>query len=185
MLIATGGCLLLLFAVVIGWVLLRTPDPHFVCHKGFFHAFCDWQSETTNGDWYPNIEGSQQKSLAVLAPYEPNVMGNASDYRYVPGLERNDPEDLILFYLCRPSRRTWHGDGNFLRLRKRWVVLGPKLMSNGKSFTAEWSECGEALSTKAFKKRLAHTLEYLRENNRTNWTGVVQDHTAFLRTVLD
>lgn len=174
----------MLLAAVIGWVLLRTPDPHFVCHKLFFHSLIAWQTETTNGDWYPNIEGSQQKSLAVLEPYYV-VVSQIADHRYVPGLERNDSEDLILFYLCRPSRRTWHSDGHFLRLRKRWVVLGPRLMPKGESFAAEWSECGESLSTKDFKQRLARTLGYLRENNRTNWASVVQDHAAFLRTVSD
>jgi len=178
------GCLLLLAAIA-GWLTLRTHDPHFICHRELFGAFAVWQTEATNTQWYPNIDGDQSRSLAVLESSESGICQKLSDYRYVPGLRNGDPDDLIMLYVNRPSRRTWHGDGHFLRLRKRWVVLGPSMMSRGASFTAEWSECGEALSTTDFKRRLSHTLDYLRENNRTNRACVIQDHGAFLRTVQD
>ncbi len=37
--------------------------------------------ETTNGDWYPNAEGSSVKSLALLAPYYGSYTNQLRDYK--------------------------------------------------------------------------------------------------------
>ena len=60
---------------------LGPPGPTLTCHRGLDGAFQQWMIETTNGDWYPNAEGSSVKSLALLAPYYGSYTNQLRDYK--------------------------------------------------------------------------------------------------------
>ena len=138
---------------------------------------------TTNENWYPNIEGDSGRSLEAVAVYTYDGMTSLQDYRYIAGLKSDDSEGLILMYVNRPSSRTWHGDSHWFRMQKRWVILNPQMSSPDDTFGPGWSELGEAITTPEFKRRIQATLDYLKNNNRPFWTNVVQEHTAFLRSI--
>jgi hypothetical protein len=161
-------------------IRIGPPGPHFICHRGLVASFEQWKLETTNGDWYPNIDGNSIRSLEVIAPY---MREDLRDYRYVPGLKSDDPEDLILVYLSRPSWRTWHGDTHWVRLDKRWVILNPRTSSPDDTYGRGWSEVGEAIPSAEFTNRLKATLEYLRQNHRQNWYAVQMEHLTFLASL--
>lgn len=179
------GCLVPLivvgaFALVI---FLGPPGPTFTCHRGLDSAFEQWKMATTNGSWYPNIGGIGKDSLEAVSVYVYKGMASLQDYRYVPGLKSDDPKELILMYVNRPSIRTWHGDTHWFRREKRWVILNPQTSSPDDTYGSGWSECGEALRTPEFKRRLQATLGFLKENNRPFWTNVVNEHSAFLKSI--
>jgi len=172
------GLFLLLLAAAVVTIWLGPPGPRIVCHRGLDGAFQQWTIETTNGNRYPNIEGSSAKTLALVASHyygpDPSAL---DDYRYVPGLNHDDPKDLILAYVKEPCRRTWHGDCHWFRPEKRWLILNPQMDYGG---NGPWGELSEWIATYEFEQRLAKTLQFLRENQRTNWASVVQEHQKLL-----
>jgi len=172
------GSVCLLFG---GWALalwLGPPGPNIVCHRGLDGAYMQWMMETTNGEWYPNVEGSSAKTLALVARYYGPDMNALRDYRYVPGLKRDDPKDLILAYVKEPSRRRWHGDAHWFGREKRWVVLNPRV-EDGEG--DRWAEVAEWIPTDEFENRLAKTLQFLSENHRSYSTNAVIEHQRFLQ----
>lgn len=184
-LIVGFGCLLpvLLFGALVLAVIVGPPGPHFTCHRGLDAAFTLWQQTAKVKNWYPNVQGDSTKSLELVAPYIRNGMTDLRDYRYIPGLKLDDPEELILMYLKEPSWRTWHGDTHWIRSNKRWVILNPRMSFPDETYGRGWSEAGEAIETPDFKRRLQATLDFLKENNRPDWTNVVQEHGAFLKRI--
>ena len=89
---------------------------------------------------------------------------------------------MILFYVKKPSRRYWHGQLWSPFREKRWIVLNPQFtdLKSRESYEFE-----EALTTAEFKKRLADTLIFLKNNQRPYWTNAVREHQAFLNTIRD
>src|SRR5205809_3233911 len=106
------SCLALIIVVVLN---IGGREPHFVCHRGLDGAIQHWMLQTTNDVWFPNVSGSSSQSLALLTSYLHEGPTALRDYRYVPGLRSDDAEGLILIYVKRPSRRTWHGDTHWFR----------------------------------------------------------------------
>ena len=177
------GVPVLLVAALVLAILIGPPGPHFTCHRMLDGSFEQWKLVKKNDDWYPNVEGHSSKSLELIAPYMKNGMSELRDYRYIPGLQSDDPEELILMYLKEPSWRTWHGDTLWVRADKRWVVLNPRTSSPYETYGRGWSELGEAITTPDFTRRLEATLAFIEENNRPFWTNVLQEHTEFLNSI--
>lgn len=174
-------CLALTVVMVLN--VVGPPGPHFVCHRALDGSFQQWMLETTNGPWFPNVEGKSADSLALLIPYFHEGPRAFQDYRYIPGLRSDDPESLILVYVRVPSRRTWHGDTHWFRKEKRWVILNPRASSPDSGDPRAWSECGEAIPSEQFKTRLTATLEYLKRNGRSGWQAATDEHMQFLRAI--
>ena len=165
-------------------IILGPPGPDFVCHRLLDGALQQWMLETTNGVTFPNVDGSSSRSLALVIPYvdqrDTNVL---RDYMYVPGLRSDDPDNLILFYLREPSRRTWHGDTHWFSGPKRWVVLNPRMSFPDSDSGRVGGELCEAISPAGFKDRLRATLEYLKRNERPGWEAAEQEHMRFLSSI--
>jgi hypothetical protein len=179
-----GALLALVLAGLIAVVVVGPPGPHFVCHRLLDGALHQSMLETTNGTTYPNVDGSSSRSLALLLPYLGLQNTNAlRDYMYVPGLRSDDPDNLILFYLREPSRRTWHGDTHWFSGPKRWVVLNPRMVSPDSDSGRAGGEADEAISLAEFKDRLRATLDYLKRNERPGWQVAEQEHMRFISSI--
>ncbi len=180
-----AGAIIVSCLALLGVAALKVvgPEPHFVCHRALDGALQQWMLETTNTVWLPNVKGSSSQSLALLLPYLGTGATQLRDYRYVPGLRSDDPEELITIYVRKPSRRTWHGDAHWFRAERRWVVLNPRISQPDTGDPRRWSECGEAVSTTEFKARLRATLAYLKSNARPEWQAVVEEHTGLLNSI--
>ena len=179
--LAIGALLVLGLAALTTVIVRAPPGPEFVCHRLLDGVLQQWMFETTNGMKFPNVDGSSSRSLALLDPYfGPNDTNALHDYRYVPGLHSDDPDNLILFYLREPSQRTWHGDIHWINRPKRWVVLNPGMdVPPGRA----GGELCEAISTTEFKKRLRATLDYLKQNERPGWQAAEQEHMRFISSI--
>ena len=181
-----SGVFVLGLAGLITIVVLGPPGPDFVCHRLLDGALQQWMLETSNGVTYPNVDGSSSRSLAVLVPYvDPRDTNVLCDYRYVPGLRSDDPDNLLLFYMRESSSRTWHGDTHWFRSDKRWVVLNPHMSTPDNVDARGWSECGEGITTGQFKARLKATLDYLKSQGRPGWQAATAEHTQFLNTIAE
>ena len=98
------------------------------CHKQIMFAFSSWMgtdgvdiSSKTNA--FPNVNGASQESLASIRDEMNGYMDWAKDYRYIPGLRGDDPGDLVLMYVDRPTRWTWHGMPPTVFKEKAWIVV--------------------------------------------------------------
>ena len=182
--LATSALFALVLSGLTAVVIMGPPGPHFVCHRLLDGALEQWMLETTNGVTFPNVDGSSGHSLAVLLPYidlhDTNVL---RDYMYVPGLRSDDPENLILFYLKEPSRRTWHGDTHWFSGSKRWIVLNPRMSPADIDSSRAGGELDEAISLAEFKDRLRATLDYLKRNERPGWRAAEQEHMRFINSI--
>jgi hypothetical protein len=175
--------LLFIQAVYVRFILDWRGQP--VCHKGLMFAFEAWTDEgDTNA--FPNIAGSGRDSLRELRDEYPRA--HLEDrYGYVAGLHRDDPGDLILMYVNKPTRWVWHGVPKTIFDRQAWIVvpvdftMGLHATRNTKVIGA--GECSETLSTEQFLSRLQLTLDFVRTNNRPNWQAVVAEHTKFLESL--
>jgi|ERR1019366_1062203 hypothetical protein len=182
--LAIGALLVLVLAGLTTAVVLGPPGPHFVCHRLLDGALEQWMLETTNGVTFPNVDGSSSQSLRLVLPYLGLNDTNAlRDYMYVPGLRSDDPDNLILFYLREPSRRTWHGDTHWFSGPKRWVVLNPRMSSPDSDSARAGGELCEAISSAEFKDRLRATIDYLKQNKRPNWEAAEQEHMRFISSI--
>lgn len=182
--LAIGVLLVFVLAGLTTVIVLGPPGPEFVCHRLLDGTLAQWSLETSNGVAYPNVEGSSSRSLALLLPYFGSNDTNAlHDYRYVPGLHSDDPDNLILFYLKEPSRRTWHGDTHWFSGPKRWIILNPRMSMPDSSSDHAAGELCEAISMAEFKARLRATLDYLKLNERPGWQAAGQEHMRFLNSI--
>jgi hypothetical protein len=179
-----GALLVLVLAGLTTVIVLRPPGPDFVCHRLLDGMLAQWMLETTNGVTFPNVDGSGSRSLALLLPYfGPNDTNALHDYMYVPGLHSDDPDNLILFYLREPSRRTWHGDTHWFSGPKRWVILNPTMSMPDSNSGRAGGELCEAISMAEFKERLCATLEYLKRKERPGWQAAEQEHMRFMNAI--
>jgi len=182
--LAIGALLILILAGLTAVVVMGPPGPHFVCHRLLDGALHQWMLETTNGVKFTDVDGSSSRSLALVLPHLGLNDTNAlRDYMYVPGLRSDDPDNLILFYLREPSRRTWHGDTHCFSGPKRWIVLNPRMSSPDSDSGRAGGEADEAISLAEFKDRLHATLDYLKRNERPGWQAAEQEHTRFINSI--
>ena len=113
------------------------------------------------------------------------------DYNYVPGLQGDDPKDLVLLYFNKLTRWRSHvQDAPTVWTPKSWVVVpaDPFAIAYGEIGTGPhqvigYGEQSESLTTEQFTNRLIGTLNFLRTNNRPHWQTVVKEHTAFLQSL--
>jgi hypothetical protein len=131
---------------------------------------------------FPNIRGSGRDSLAAISNSMSGHMDWAKDYKYVPGLREDDPGDLILMYVDRPTRWTWHGVAPTIFRDKAWIMV-PVNFTNGGRERSVSGELSERVSLDVFRRRLRRTLDYLRTNERPNWQTAVSEHTKFLDSI--
>jgi len=138
---------------------------------------------------YPNVGGVSEKSIIEIASYFPkSAKGEAAkmlcEYSFVPGLRESDPENLILMYMKRQTRYTWHGDTRVIRNKPMWIAFAPGLDPPADD-NKRCPEAARKLNTQEFKARLQATLDYLRKNNRPYWTNVAREHGSFLDSIKD
>lgn len=185
--IAAGVLLVVAAATWAHFQFFRDWDGRPFCHKQYFSAFGIWATDQGDGR-YPNVAGDSRRSLLGLT----NEMGSdpelwADQYNYVPGLKEGDPGHMVLMYVNRPTRWTWHG-GLPPRLSEPygWIIVPVdfKLLGNRKPMTGPGKigsgELSEWITEDEFRRRLTTTLDYLRTNERPHWQAVLTEHMAFL-----
>lgn len=92
------------------------------CHKQIWSAIAIWRDEH-HTDELPNLLGHSRESLLLIRESMGPSDAWAANYRYVPGLRKSDPGDLVLMYVAQPTRWTWHGARpNWLRERA-WILV--------------------------------------------------------------
>ena len=157
----------------------RSGRPY--CHKQVDMAFHDWQ-DLNKTKQFPNVNGCSTDSLAEIKQHLGGV--DLSDsYMYVPGLKRDDPGDLVLMYLRQPTRWTWHGERPSIFRDTAWILVPVDMKFYGPGRDAGPGEFSERVSFKEFRRRLAKTLEFLKENQRPHWKEVVKEHRDFLQSL--
>jgi hypothetical protein len=109
-------------------------------------------------------------------------MAWATNYRYVPGLREDDPGDLVLLYLDRLTRWTWHGPPPTILKAKAWIVV-PVDFTMGFRPPSGGGELSERVSLDEFRSRLRRTLDFVRTNERPHWQTIVAEHTKFLKSI--
>jgi hypothetical protein len=157
-----------------------------VCHKGFMFAFYEWMSDNgrdanTQTNEFPNINGIGADSLATISKGMGSQMAGAGDYRYVPGLRQDDPGDLVLLYLNRPTRWTWHEAHPTIFKKMAWMFVPVDFTMGGRQRGG--GELSERVSLDEFRSRLRRTLDFIRTNERPNWQTIVAEHTKFLDSI--
>ncbi|MFQ5732202.1 MAG: hypothetical protein ACE5KM_09625 [Planctomycetaceae bacterium] len=141
-------------------------------------SFDDWQDKHKTKE-FPNSRGSSDASIESLREnWWPDDHG---EYMYVPGLRSDDPPNLVLMYLAKPTRWQWHAETRWIFREKEWIVIPVDFtfLRDG----VRDGELNERLSTDEFRRRLKKTLEFLRTNKRPHWEAVAQEHTGFLNTI--
>lgn len=173
-----GGVLFLTAVLVLYFFGLTDPNGRPYCHKAIDLAFHNWQ-DINGTERFPNINGNSKESLAVISP----DFGNRplhDTYMYVPGLQRDDPGDLVLMYVRQPTRWIWHGQRPTIFHDMAWILVPVDMKFHGPDRAAGPGEFSERVSFHEFRRRLVKTLKYLEENERPNWRAVVKEHTQFL-----
>lgn len=156
------------------------------CHKqimfGFMNSMNDSGANSTKGPkTFPNVKGVGRDSLITIS----NDMANmnwAKDYNYVPGLQEDDPGDLVLMYVNRPTRWTWHGSPPTIFKDKAWIIVPLDFTLGDRPQTGP-GEDSERVSEGEFSRRLKCTVDFVRTNNRPNWQTVVAEHSKFLDSI--
>src|SRR5438309_10564358 len=94
---------------VTAFLIRFPPGPRPWCHRQVDGAFIQWMLSTGQPSEYPheypNANGNGHASLALIEPY---FGGDIHDYGYVPGLREDDPKDLVLMYLKKKTRHSYH-----------------------------------------------------------------------------
>jgi hypothetical protein len=154
--------------------------PRSLCHVALAAAFNQWMldaGQTAGNGIYPNADGESSNSLALLRRYDSDDLQR---YAYVPGLNVNDPRDLVLMYLKVKTHYTWHGDfEHTIYLPARWMVLSPQ-------FYLRCDTCpegGDLVGTPELKRRLLLTLQFLQEKRRGHWEVVSNEQMQFLKSI--
>lgn len=157
------------------------------CHTALFLAFHSWV-EGNKLDWYnstaryPNVRGRSADSLAVIHRQMDEDMEWAKDYRYVPGLQRDDPGNLVLMYFNRPTRWTMHIHAPTIFSEKGWILIPVDFRQSDREMSGP-GEKSEWVSTAEFKQRLRATIDYVRQKKRPNWQTIVVEQTRFLDSI--
>jgi len=157
-----------------------------VCDKGIMFAFYEWMDDNgrdanTHTNAFPNINGIGADSFATISNAMGSQMAGASEYRYIPGLRQDDPGDLVLVYLDRPTRWTWHEAYPTIFKKKAWMIIPVDFTMAGRQRGG--GELSERVSLTEFRNRLRRTLDFIRTNERPNWQAVVAEHTKFLDSI--
>ncbi len=164
------------FAVTSIPFLDRTGNP--ICHKQLYGVIQNWQEKHSTRD-FPNVDGDRVASVAAVKELA-NYPELKSHYSYVPGLSREDPGDLVLFYIDRPTRWTLHGSPPLIITSKKWILVPVDMKIHGSRSDTGPGELSERVSFDEFRKRLRKTLDYIKTKQRPNWETVVKQHTEFL-----
>ena len=156
------------------------------CHKQVMGALLTWMSEkgvdiNTFTNEFPNVGGVGRDSLAVIND-EMASTNWSQNYRYVPGLRENDPGYLVLMYLDRPTRWTWHGRPPTIFKDKDWILVPVDFAMGGRHLSGP-GELSERVTTDEFKRRLRETIDFVRTNARPNWQTIVAEQTKFLESI--
>ena len=150
------------------------------CHKQVNLAFRIWMEDRkTNA--FPNVEGVDRASLAVIQDEMGGDMVWAQNYRYIPGLQEGDPGHLILMYINRPTRWTWHGPAPTIFKERAWIVVPVDFAFGGRQPSGP-GELSERVTPEEFKRRLKETIDFVRTNARPHWRTIVAEHTKFLES---
>ncbi len=159
-------------------VALRSGN-HPLCHRAVDGAFQQWMLETghTNGV-YPNADGMGSNSLAMIEPFFGH---DIQQYAYIPGLRMDDPNELVLMYLKRPTHYSWHGDTEHTIFSPyRWMVVSPDIVMGG-----PYPEGGDLVDGPEFKRRILKTVAYLKDHDRPHWQVVAKEQEDFLKSLKD
>ena len=157
------------------------------CHRQIMLAFKTWMQDNgmdinSNTNPFPNVRGGSRDSLAAINGGMNGYMKWASDYRYVPGLHEDDPGDLVLMYVDRPTRWTWHGPPPTVFKAKAWIIMPVDFASPVRQLAGP-GELSERVPENEFKRRLNKTVEFVRANRRPNWEITVAEHSRFLASL--
>jgi hypothetical protein len=166
-----------------GWFLLPDRDGRPYCHKQISLGFRLWMDDRqTNA--FPNINGSSGNSLYAIRE-EMAGTNWCQHYKYIPGLREGDPGDLVLLYLDRPTRWSWHGQiPPTIFGKKAWILVPLDFKEGDRDRKAMGpGEESERVSVAEFAQRLEHTLDFLRTNERPNWKIVLAEHTPVLDSI--
>jgi hypothetical protein len=180
-----GGLFAVLVGLAIGYYnLILDWEGRPSCHKNIMGAFLMWMDEQgmdvdNETNVFPNIEGRGWDSLTVISDAMGGSMEGLSEYRYVPGLRQDDPGDLVLMYVDRATRWTWHGPPPTIFEEKAWIVVPVDFASGGRPRSGP-GELSERVSLDEFKSRLKRTLDFVRTNERPHWETIAAEHTEFL-----
>ncbi|MEI8289426.1 MAG: hypothetical protein WCH99_08120 [Verrucomicrobiota bacterium] len=180
--------LILLIGLVLGYdhfILDLEGKPY--CHKQIMFAFMNWMTDqdmdiNSGTNNFPNVNGIGRDSLATISNGLAGQMEWAKDYRYVPGLRENDPGDLVLLYLDRPTRWDLHVLTPTIFKEKAWMVVPVDYTMGSRPRTGR-GELSERVSLDEFRNRLRRTLDFVRTNERPNWQTIVAEHTKFLDSI--
>lgn len=154
------------------------------CHKQIHLAFHLLWNNQDGANPFPNVNGSGQDSIRSLSNQLASLTGVvAQNYNYVPGLKEDDPGELVLLYLKRPTRWLSHVAPRSIFSDEGWIVVPVDFAGVGPQAPRKMigaGEMSERLSTEQFTNRLIATLNFLRTNDRPYWPSVVKEQTAFL-----
>jgi hypothetical protein len=169
------GSVVVLLCATVGLFMRFPPGPRPLCQRLLDGAFQQWSVDNSHTNVYPNADGKGSASLAMIEPYFGN---NIQEYAYVPGLHYDDSTDLVLMYLKKKTRHTWHGDTKHsIFAPSRWMVLSPGV-SEGTC-----PEGGELVDTPELKRRLLLTLAFLKDKQRPYWQTVADEQMEFLNSI--
>ena len=183
-----GGLFIVLVALAFGYYrLILDWAGRPTCHKCVMSGFKIWMEDNgmdinSQTNAFPNTNGFGAVSLTAISNGMAGHMDWAQAYRYVPGLREDDPGDLVLLYLDRPTRWTWHGPAPTIFKEKAWMIVPVDFAMAARS-TPGGGELSERVSLAEFRSRLRGTLDYVRTNERPHWQTVVAEHTKFLDSI--
>lgn len=165
-----------------------------LCHKQLMLGLENWleKNQTTVA---PNVNGRSADSLAAFmkVPGDEEDKVWPTEYRYVPGLQKGDPSELVLAYFTKPTRFRHHACLPTIFDEQNWIIVPLDFAGSGCSLTQgqpartvkTMGECSDNVALAEFRQRLKKTLDFLRENNRPHWQTVVEEHTKFLDSLLE
>jgi hypothetical protein len=170
-------CGIAVLALAVAALFMVRSGPRPVCHRAVDGAFQQWMLESghTNG-FYPNADGIGSNSLAMIESF---FGQDILQYAYIPGLRIDDPKDLVLMYLKRPTHYSWHGDTEHTILSpRRWMVVSPDIERG-----SPYPEGGDLVDGPEFKRRVLRTVAYLKAHDRPHWQVVAKEQGEFLKSV--
>jgi len=173
---AVTACLL-----VVAFLIRFPRDPLYLCQRVLGGGLQQWKIEAGTNVW-PNVDGDSAKSFAQIVEFLGPAFNHdySQAYGYLPGLQDDDPSDLIFMYLKKQTRRTWNGDHSASVFGvKKWMVFGPDFCL-GTSVTPTLPEGGELVTTVELKRRFQKTFQFLQNNKRPHHEAVIAEHTRFL-----
>lgn len=163
--------------------LFVDPSAQPACHKQVHGLLQNWQDVHKTRE-FPNVRGHSAASLAEIDPRD-DLPDFKSNYNYVAGLTRDDPDDLVLLYVNQSTRWTWHGHPPTIFTDHAWILVPVDMKTFGRRERDHLApgEFSERVSFDEFRQRLEKTLDFLKTQQRPNWEAVVKEHSEFLKRV--